>query len=82
MAGSTVYRMLGEQDSEAAARLLGRNRFFFGSLDPDLTAKRYDLIQKMKGYLYGVCAQLDGELIAMLCVYRSAPGLCECPAGR
>ena len=71
MAGSTVYRMLGEQDSEAAARLLGRNRFFFGSLDPDLTAKRYDLIQKMKGYLYGVCAELDGELIAMLCVYRA-----------
>ncbi len=71
MSGSTIYRLLEPSDSAAAARLLVRNRFFFGSLDHELTAERFDLLQKLKGLLYGVCAEHDGEIIALLCAYSA-----------
>ena len=59
MSGETRYRFLEPSDSEACARLLAKNRFFFGSLDPELSAERYDLVQKMKGLVFGVCAEID-----------------------
>lgn len=71
MSDSTTYRLLEPSDSASAARLLVRNRFFFGSLDHELTPERYDLLQKLKGLLYGVCAEHDGEVIALLCAYRA-----------
>ncbi len=71
MSDSTIYRLLEPRDSEAAAAMMRRNRFFFGKLDPELTAERYDLLQKMKGYLLGIGAEIDGQLVAMLCLYRA-----------
>ena len=29
------------------------------------------LLQKMKGYLLGIGAEIDGQLVAMLCLYRA-----------
>lgn len=71
MSDETRYRFIEPFDSEECARLLARNRFFFGSLDPELSAERYDQIQKMKGLVFGVCADRGSEIIAMLCVYRA-----------
>lgn len=71
MDNPTIYRLLEARDSADAAELMRRNGFFFGKLDPQLSAERYDLLQKLKGYLFGVGAEISGKLAAIICVYRA-----------
>jgi len=71
MDNPTIYRLLEARDSADAAELMRRNGFFFGKLDPQLSTERYDLLQKLKGYLFGVGAEISGKLAAIICVYRA-----------
>ena len=73
------YRLYTEDDAGQLAQLFYRNHFYLGKTGKLLDAAEYAAIQKRRGLLFAIVAELDGEIIAHVGVY---PAGCQRVAGR
>lgn len=72
------YRLYVESDADQLADLFYRNRFYLGKTGKRLDAEEYRAIQKRRGLLFAIVAELEGEIIAHVGVY---PAGCQRVAG-
>jgi len=63
------YRLYKEDDAAQLAQLFYRNRFYLGKTGKLLEPEEYVAIQKRRGLLFAIVAELDGEIIAHVGVY-------------
>ena len=72
------YRLYTDDDAAQLADLFYRNRFYLGKTGKLLDAEEYRAIQKRRGLLFAIVAELDGQIIAHVGVY---PAGCQRVAG-
>ena len=63
------YRLYKEEDAAQLADMFYRNRFYLGKTGKRLEADEYVAIQKRRGLLFAIVAELEGEIIAHVGVY-------------
>ena len=63
------YRLYKEEDAAQLADMFYRNRFYLGKTGKRLDADEYIAIQKRRGLLFAIVAELEGEIIAHVGVY-------------
>ncbi len=64
-----TYRLYTDEDAGQLAEMFYRNRFYLGKTGKLLDAEEYRSIQKRRGLLFAIVAELDGEIIAHVGVY-------------
>ena len=72
------YRLYVEDDAAQLAQLFYRNHFYLGKTGKLLEPQEYIDIQKRRGLLFAIVAELEGEIIAHVGVY---PAGCQRVAG-
>ena len=72
------YRLYTEEDAAALSALFQRNRFYLGKTGKLIDPAEYVSIQKKRGLLFAMVAELGGEIIAHVGVY---PAGCQRVAG-
>ena len=64
-----TYRLYTDEDAGQLAEMFYRNRFYLGKTGKLLDAEEYRAIQKRRGLLFAIVAELEGEIIAHVGVY-------------
>ena len=64
-----TYRLYTDEDAGQLAEMFYRNRFYLGKTGKLLDAGEYRAVQKRRGLLFAIVAELDGEIIAHVGVY-------------
>lgn len=72
------YRLYTDDDAAQLAELFYRNRFYLGKTGKLPSAQEYRDIQRKRGLLFAIVAELDGQIIAHVGVY---PAGCQRVAG-
>ena len=64
-----TYRLYTDEDAGQMADMFCRNRFYVGKTGKRPDAEEYRTIQKRRGLLFAIVAELEGEIIAHVGVY-------------